>query len=287
MASPTDRRPARGDAPVPGAAAPEDGRRVLGDAWLGWDAARDAGEAEIRAGAGLFIGLVLLLTLLGVLVWQVLLWLAQPRLSALGMGPAALHAVSGAGTLALLLPGLLLLGIALGWRVPRAVARGLQSTAVALWPAAEMAGRGFRLSRDRRAHSYLQVMNRLALQAGRAQPGRELLLLAPRCLRRDIRTSLQALAGEFGAHCETVGGGEQARDTIARLRPAGVLAVACERDLVEGVRGVAPRVTVLSLPNRRPDGPCRNSEIDLAEARRLLARLQRVAQGAVPADSGA
>jgi hypothetical protein len=287
MTAPTDRRPARGDAPVPAATAPDDGRRVLGDAWRGWDAAGDASEAEIRAGAGLFIGLVLLLTLLGILAWQVLLWLAQPRLGALGMGPAALRGVSGAGTVAILLPGLLLLGIAAGLRVPRAGARWLQGAAVAIWPAAETAGRLLRIARDRRAHSYLQVMNRLALQAGRAQPGRALLLLAPRCLRRDLRFSLQALAGEFGAHCETVGGGEQARDTIARLRPAGVLAVACERDLVEGVRGVAPRVTVLSLPNRRPDGPCRNSEIDLAEARRLLARLQRVAQGAVPADSGA
>lgn len=286
MAWSTDRRSGRGDAPIPGADAPKDGRRVLGDAWRGWDASRDAGEAEIRAGAGLFIGLVLLLTLLGVLAGQVLLWLAQPRLSAL-VGPAALRAVSGAGTAAILLPGLLLLGIAAGLRVPRAVARRLQSAAVAIWPAAETVGRGLRLSRDRRAHSYLQVMNRLALQAGRAQPGRELLLLAPRCLRRDLRFSLQALAGEFGARCETVGGGEQARDTIARLRPAGVLAVACERDLVEGVRGVAPRVTVLSLPNRRPDGPCRNSEIDLAEARRLLARLRRVARGALPAESQA
>jgi len=287
MAAPTDRRPARGELPVPAIVVPDGGRRVLGDAWRGWDAARDASEVEIRAGAGLFIGLVLLLTLLGVLAWQVLLWLAQPRLSALGVGAAALRGVGGVGAAAILLPGLLLLGIAVGLRVPRVAARRLQSAAVVLWPAAETAGRGLRLSRDRLAHSYLQVMNRLALQAGRAQPGRELLLLAPRCLRRDLRISLEALAGEFGAHCETVGGGEQARDTIARLRPAGVLAVACERDLVEGVRGVAPRVTVLSLPNRRPDGPCRNSEIDLAEARRLLSRLQRVARGAVPADSGA
>lgn len=286
MAPSADRRAARVPAP-PSGAAPDEGRRVLGDAWRGWDASRDTGEVEIRAGAGLFVGLVLLLTGLAVLAWQILVWLAQPRLSALGMEPVALRVVSGAGTLAILLPGLLLLGVAVGVRIPPALARGLQRAAVALWPAADAAGRPLQLSRDRRAHSYLQLMNRLALLAGRAQPGRELLLLAPRCLRRDLRLSLQALAAEFGAHCETVGGGEQARETIARRRPAGVLAVACERDLVEGVRGVAPRVTVLSLPNRRPDGPCRNSEIDLAEARRLLSRLQRAVRGGTPAAAGA
>jgi len=260
---------------------------VLGDAWRGWQAGRDTSDTEIHAGAGRFIGLTLGLTLLGVAAWHVLLWLAQPRLSALGVTAIALRAAAWAGTAAILLPGLLLLGVAAGARAPRGLARGLQGAAVALWPVADTAGRLLRLSRDRQAHSFLQVMNRLALPAGRRQPGRELLLLAPRCLRRDLRAALQALAGEFGAQYVVAGGGEQARDAIARLRPVGVLAVACERDLVEGVRAVASRVTVLSLPNRRPDGPCRNSEIDLAEARRLLSRLQGVARGAAPADAGA
>jgi hypothetical protein len=279
MTRETDNRPALTSDPIAGPDAPDAARRVLGDAWRGWDASRDRGATEIRNGAALYLGLFLLLTAVLVLAWLVLLWLAQPRLSALGLDATALQGLDAAGTAAIALPGLLVLLVAAGFRTPRGAARLLQRVVVSSWPGVDAAGRLLRLSRDRLSHSYLRVTNRLALQTGAAHPGRELLILAPRCLRPDMRFSLQALAGEYGARCEIVGGGEQARERIARLRPSGVLAVACERDLVEGVRGVAPRVTVLSLPNRRPDGPCRNSEIDVGEARRLLSLLQRVARG--------
>jgi len=100
MAASTGPRAAPAPAPVPGADRPADGRRVLGDAWRGWQAGRDTSDTEIHAGAGRFIGLTLGLTLLGVAAWHVLLWLAQPRLSALGVTAIALRAAAWAGTIA-------------------------------------------------------------------------------------------------------------------------------------------------------------------------------------------
>jgi hypothetical protein len=182
----------------------------------------------------------------------------------------------GAGVAAAVLPWALLAICGAGAPAPRPAARLLRRAALSSWPWVCAAGRLLGLSRDRLGHSFLRVTNRLAIAAGAAARGHDLLLLAPRCLRRDQREALQVIAAEAGASFAIAGGGEQARETIRRAGPAGVLAVACERDLVEGVRGVAPGLAVLSLPNRRPDGPCRNSEIDLAEARRLLGLLRGV-----------
>jgi uncharacterized protein len=253
--------------------------RVLGDAWRDWDAARDRDGAGVSAGAGLFLAVFALLAVLAALVWLALIWIAQPRLAALGLGPSAQGALGALGSLALIAPALAPALACAGAQLPRGVARLAQRAAVSAWPGASAAGSVLGLSRDRLGHSFLRVTNRLAVLAGLTGPGRELLLLAPRCLRSDVRESLQRIAAEHGARFAIAGGGGQAREHIERVRPAGVLAVACERDLVEGVRTVAPRLAVLSLPNRRPEGPCRNSEIDLAEARRLLALLGRVTRG--------
>jgi hypothetical protein len=40
--------------------------------------------------------------------------------------------------------------------------------------------------------------------------------------------------------------------------------VACERDLLTGIRDVATRVPVIGIPNERPHGPCKNTWIDVA-----------------------
>jgi hypothetical protein len=40
------------------------------------------------------------------------------------------------------------------------------------------------------------------------------------------------------------------------------------------MRDVLTRATVFGVANRRPEGPCRNSEIDLEEARRYLHTLK-------------
>jgi hypothetical protein len=50
---------------------------------------------------------------------------------------------------------------------------------------------------------------------------------------------------------------------IARVRPRAVVAIACERDLVSGVHDVAPRLPVLGTTLGLPDGPCKNTTVDL------------------------
>jgi len=58
--------------------------------------------------------------------------------------------------------------------------------------------------------------------------------------------------------------GQLARRVIRERRPRAVVAVACERDMMTGLRDVAGKLPVLGLTMRLPQGPCRDAELDLA-----------------------
>jgi len=256
--------------------------RRLGDAWLGWDERRHGLASEFRDGPAIYLALhtLLSLTLAGA-AW-LLLWLAQPRLAAAGIDPAASRAVGLAVAALLLLPAAALWGGLLGLRFGGFAGRALLRAAIAAYPAAAVLGRRLRLSPDRLGHSFLDLANRLARrERPRGRAG--LLLLAPRCLSAHSMRSLRGLAAEAGCEFAVVGGGEEARALIGELDPAGVLAVACERDLVAGVREFAGARPVLALANRRPEGPCRNSEVDAEAARERLERLRGLAGVPAPA----
>jgi hypothetical protein len=47
------------------------------------------------------------------------------------------------------------------------------------------------------------------------------------------------------------------------------VAVACERDLVSGIRDAWP-LPVIGLINERPEGPCVNTRVDVAGVARIL-----------------
>ncbi|MBD3237133.1 MAG: DUF116 domain-containing protein [Candidatus Eisenbacteria bacterium] len=253
------------------AAAP---RRILGEAWRDWDPARELAGGDSRAAPVLFLSLATLLTALAIGAYLLLLWLAAPRLASFGVDGVLLRAWRWGGAGLLLLPALLLWGLPIGIRYPRRVAAALLFFLVFVWNGAEGVARTLRISRDRLGHAFVRVANPLALQA-HPRAGGAILILAPRCLQAGMLRGLRALASEAGARLVVVGGGSQALAAIEEAAPRAVLAVACERDLVAGMREVAPHLAVLGLANRRPEGPCRNSEIDLDEARVLLRQLGR------------
>lgn len=59
-------------------------------------------------------------------------------------------------------------------------------------------------------------------------------------------------------------GGTLARKIILDNKPKAVIAVACERDLTAGVQDTS-KIPVLGVFNRRPNGPCVNTNIDIKE----------------------
>ena len=253
--------------------------RQLGDAWRGWDA-RDRVPAAYDTGPGLFLALLCLWALLAGALLLALLWLAAPRLIQAGLPRGALVPL-GIGVVALL-PGTALLFWLLARRSahPTWVARGGQRLVVGLYPAVETLGRLLGIQADRVGHSFLELANRLVPARRAATEPPLLMLLAPRCLRADVMRQVREIAARAEATCCVVGGGEQARAVIAERNPAGILAIACERDLVAGVRDVAPRRPVVTVANRRPEGPCRNSIVDLAAVEHGLRRLSALVSAA-------
>ncbi len=148
-------------------------------------------------------------------------------------------------------------------------------------PLAVGVGRLIGISRDEVQGSFLSVNN--ALIGGRGRTGleaSEILVLLPRCLQwadcphkvsqevhrcqRCGRCSLGAIVEEtesLGVATFVSTGGTQARRLVKELRPKVIVAVACERELTEGIRDVG-NIPVVAVINSRPEGPCFNTDVD-------------------------
>ncbi len=127
----------------------------------------------------------------------------------------------------------------------------------------------------------------------RTEPGRVLLLVAhclqsgacgrnltresgdgcARCGRCPI-DSLLALQERLGVKIHVAGGGRQAMAIVRKGKFRAVVAVACERELLEGIMGIFPR-PVLAVCNTRPLGDCHDTQADLAEVEAALRELIR------------
>jgi hypothetical protein len=104
--------------------------------------------------------------------------------------------------------------------------------------------------------------------------GDVLLILLPRCLEKETKRQVVERVNGRAVQIVTAAGGEAARNAIKQHNPSLILAVACERDLISGIKDVAEKIPVLAIPNKRPEGPCKNTHLlltDLDEALKIIA----------------
>jgi len=134
-------------------------------------------------------------------------------------------------------------------------------------------GRFFGLSRDRIGSSCIAITNTLTRLQVAAGPPVHPILLLPRCLDRETIASARRIAAEFDCPCFIMATNKQARDMVRKHAANCVLAAACERDLVGGLFHFGHKVPIFALANRRPEGPCRGTQIDLDELRRILSSI--------------
>jgi hypothetical protein len=135
-------------------------------------------------------------------------------------------------------------------------------------------GEKFGISRDRVGNSFIKAHNLMLKSHAGEVKSDTLLVLLPRCLDKETRQQVAERANGRAVQIVTAGGGEEARKAIRQYRPSLILAVACERDLISGIRDVARKIPVLAVPNKRPEGPCKNTHLcltDLDEAMRFIA----------------
>ena len=255
--------------------------RKLGDEWSDWDGVTQPPSSE--ADRGLFIWFAVLSGLFLTASAAVFLWLIYPRLSGLGGWlPDICAALFLLFAAAVMLWVALFTYSALSGRVVSklVVAPGIinRLLSIVTW-----LGRLLHISTDRLTNSFLKVHNDLLGGRPRQVSPDRMMVLAPRCLAKESNKRLRDMRDAYGFKLATVGGGSDARAKIRELRPQVVLAIACERDLLSGFKEVNPYVPVVGFPNQRPEGPCKNTCVDLEALERTIRSHLRTVEG-VPAE---
>ena len=246
--------------------------RKLGHEWYGWDGNIEAHEAFIRESKRLFLGVVFLTFSLFYAALAFAVWGFYPRLEQVGVALPALGLLVALGGAFLLLYGSVVFVLVTGR--PLGLADRVMERLLRLFElfAAVCARMG--VSRDRLGYSLVEVHNELTRASIRRFSNGRILCLGPRCLDRDNTEQIRALAAEYGCDFYMAPGGALARQKIVQLKPAAIIGIACERDLVTGIRDIGYRIPVIGIANKRPLGPCKGAFIDLNELREAIEAFQ-------------
>jgi hypothetical protein len=244
---------------------------------------------EGRQQRGIFVKL-LILTCLILLVASFILWYIPylglstihpklPLLLAIVLAVAMLLILCGAGSLI----------VTIYWGREFFLSRKLRGVFVeVLFPLMVFWGRIMGVSRERIQRSFIEINNQLVhANSHKTKPAR-LLLLLPQCIQDfdcDIKITgniqnckrcgkceikeLLELAERHKIKIAVATGGTLARRIIVKMKPQAIVAVACELDLTSGIRDTYP-IPVLGVLNQRPNGPCYNTSVDIAEVKDAL-----------------
>ncbi len=237
--------------------------RRLGHEWDEWNGRPLPGGGDFSAAPGLFFRFAALTLAVLAAGAAFLLYLVAPRLVTLSPPLArdlwlVLAAALGLATLYLIV----LVASFYGGRnlLPeRLMERGPY---LQLMNYASLIARAFG-KRDWVEHAAIDIYNTLAERRGRRVGKGELLVLIPRCLSKQALDGVLEIAGRYEVPVFVATRGQLARRVIRERRPRAVVAVACERDMMTGLRDVAGKLPVLGLTMQLPNGPCRDAAIDL------------------------
>ena len=245
--------------------------RSLGDEWTDWDGNLRKGAASIDEDRRVFIGSAFLCLLVMILAAFFVSYMIYPRLEGwhylLAKLVVLLLVISSLWVV--LWFAAFALPLVFGKR-PSLRLEFVQKSLNLIVPLAIRLGERFGINRDRMSNSFIKVSNALVRSARINTDEGPLLVLLPRCLTGNVRKEVQALAERYDCLIHTVPGGELARQLIRRHRPSRIIAVACERDLVSGIQDVATVIPTYAIPNCRPEGPCKNTLVDLRRIEEAL-----------------
>lgn len=163
-----------------------------------------------------------------------------------------------------------------------------------LFPITLLIGKIFGIHKEKIMRSFIEVNNYLVLGKKILYSAKKIIILLPHCLQNtdcphkitiDLKHckkcgkcdigNLIDLADKYGATLKVATGGTLARQYIKNIRPHGVIAVACERDLSLGIQD-AGFLPVLGVLNCRPNGPCVNTRVNLDEVEEAIKKICKV-----------
>ncbi|MDP2982517.1 MAG: DUF116 domain-containing protein [Candidatus Latescibacter sp.] len=249
--------------------------RKLGDEWEDWTGDLDE-SISYEETASLFIlygslALLLILACLGLVLYMI-----EPRLHLIN--PVFVFA---AQTITVLLI-LVIAGLGTMVIVSAFTGRNLffhsrlgQVAASRILPLALTIARRLGISRDRLGNSFVIFSNALVKASHKPGAGKTIILI-PRCLKAEMRKEVQELGNRAGVGVFIATGGGEARQVIRQERPSAVIGVACERDLISGISDVASTIPAMGICNKRPEGPCKNTLINLDDLKKAIETLTGV-----------
>lgn len=160
-----------------------------------------------------------------------------------------------------------------------------------LYPFALFVTSIFRINREKMQGSFVEINNFLLFSLDKKSKVNRILVLLPHCLQlhnckakitEDIRNCLKcgkcdikelaALSDQKAIFISVATGGTLARRVLEEKKPEAVIAVACERDLSSGIIDSYPLPTY-GLSNIRPNGPCRDTMVDVSALRELIEKV--------------
>lgn len=156
----------------------------------------------------------------------------------------------------------------------------------------------FHISKEDFQRSFIEVNNHLVRVKRFGLTPRRLLLLLPQCLQRsdckiriagDILNCQQCgncqikeiinICKHYGLRACVATGGTLARKIIVEQKPQAVIAVACERELVDGIQDCYP-LPVFGILNQRPHGPCMDTRAALERVEKAITHFLAVKEPA-------
>ncbi len=222
------------------------------------------------------------------LVWEVLWWLVSPRFHHLYINlHLVMNSLVQSCALIFVLSFLLLIIHVLAERI---TILGFYTRWFFLhtYPIAYRLGRLFGLKKERLSITFIMVNNILVSKIKKKYESEDMMILLPHCLQKqkcNLRiqneidnckacgacnlTEFKQLTKEtmIGVHVAT--GGTLARRIISSNKPLFIIAVACHRDLVDGIVEAYP-IPVYGILNERPEGPCINTIVDMDLVRKAV-----------------
>jgi len=152
----------------------------------------------------------------------------------------------------------------------------------------------FKGSKDVIRGFYIDINNILVKSLHRKYPPEQVLMLLPHCLQNskciykvtnDINNcrrcgsccigEIAQMAEELKVDVIVVTGGTVARNIVNKNKPGIIFSVACERDLATGIADVT-KIPVIGMVNERPNGPCYNTKINVADLRKELEEILEI-----------
>lgn len=133
-------------------------------------------------------------------------------------------------------------------------------------------------------------LNKLRLKRTKVKPA-ELLLLFSHCLQNSecpnkivndlancqrcgkcLVKDILELGERTGIKVAVASGGAMALEKVKTIQPRAIVAIACDKELRLGIKGVFPK-PVVAIPNIWTKGPCKDCLVEMAAVKKAVARL--------------